>query len=55
MMSRFSNEMKRAVMIDYAHLNKKCNHLKNILLDKHVRIETDLGTNISFDLMDGKI
>lgn len=55
MMPGFSDEMKEASMIDYSELNRKCRNLKQIILDKNIRIKTDLGTDVQFSLYQRKI
>ena len=55
MMPGFSDQMKDAVAVDYSRIKEKCQHLKDILTNKIIRIETDLGTDIEFSLQGRKI
>ena len=55
MMPGFSDRMIDAVTIDYSRIKEKCQRLQDILADKTIRIETDLGTDIEFSLQDRKI
>jgi len=55
MMPGFSDQMKDAVTIKYSRIKEKCQHLKDILANKTIRIETDLGTDIGFSLQGRKI
>lgn len=49
-MPGFNAEMKDAVRIDYPHLDRMCNLLRDVLADRNIRIMTDLGTDIQFSL-----
>jgi len=55
MMPGFSDQMIDAVTVDYSLIKEKCQHLQDILIDKKIRIETDLGTDIEFSLQGRKI
>ena len=55
MMPGFSDQMIDAVTVDYSRIKEKCQHFKDILIDKKVRIESDLGTDIEFSLQGRKI
>ena len=55
MMPGFSEQMKDAVAVDYSRIKEKCQRLKDILANKTIRIETDLGTDIGFSLQGRKI
>lgn len=55
MMPGFSDQMKDAVRIDYPHIKEKCKQLKNILVDRTVKIESSLGTNVEFSLIGREI
>ena len=55
MMPGFSEQMKDAVTVDYSRIKEKCQRLKDILANKTIRIETDLGTDIGFSLQGRKI
>ena len=50
MMPGFNSEMKEAVRIDYALLDRACSRIRDALADKMVHIKTDLGTDIHFSL-----
>lgn len=54
MMPGFTEEMKGAVSIDYSELAKRCDSLEKALLDKTVRITTELGTYVEFGLQGRK-
>ena len=55
MMPGFTDEMKDAVAVDYSNIKEKCQNLRDILSDKTIRIETDLGTDIEFSIKDREI
>lgn len=55
MMPAFSDEMKKAVTIDYESLNRSCTNLSRIINDKIIKIKTELGTDIEFSLQGRKI
>jgi len=55
MMPGFSDQMKDAVSVDYSRIKEKGQHLKEILANKTIRLETDLGTDIGFSLQGRKI
>ncbi|RCV65647.1 Leucyl aminopeptidase (aminopeptidase T) [Methanophagales archaeon] len=55
MMPRFSDQMKDAVSVDYSCIKEKGQHLMEILANKSIRLETDLGTEIGFSLQGRKI
>ncbi|HUS75757.1 MAG TPA: aminopeptidase [Methanothrix sp.] len=50
MMPAFSDEMKKAVVIDYDDLNKACIDLSQIITDETIKVESDLGTDVEFSL-----
>lgn len=55
MMPGFSDQMKDAVLVDYSLIEEKCHALKDILADKEISIQTDLGTDVEFSLQERKI
>jgi leucyl aminopeptidase (aminopeptidase T) len=55
MMPSFTEEMKRAILIDYGELKSKCNYFKNTIMNKNLRIRTAIGTDIRFSLSDRDI
>jgi leucyl aminopeptidase (aminopeptidase T) len=50
MMPAFSDEMKKAVVIDYDDLNRACIDLSQIITDETIKVESDLGTDVEFSL-----
>ncbi len=55
MMPGFSDQMKDAVSVNYSRIKEKGQYLKDILANKTIRLETDLGTDIGFSLQGRKI
>ncbi|KAF5431332.1 Leucyl aminopeptidase (aminopeptidase T), partial [Candidatus Methanophagaceae archaeon] len=55
MMPGFSDQMKDAVSVDYSRIKEKCQYLQDILANKTIRLETDLGTDIGFSLQGREI
>ena len=54
MMPGFTEEMLEAVAIDYQELDRRCRQLEKVLINKTVRITSDLGTDVSFSLKERK-
>ncbi len=50
MMPGFTEEMKPALAIDYAALARRCKRLKDLLAEKTVRVSSELGTDVQFNL-----
>jgi leucyl aminopeptidase (aminopeptidase T) len=55
MMPAFSDDMKKAVMIDYGRLNDTCIKLSQIIMDKTITIKSNLGTDVEFSLLGREI
>ena len=49
-MPGFTEEMKPALAIDYAALARRCKRLKDLLAEKTVRVSSELGTDVQFNL-----
>lgn len=50
MMPGFTEEMIKAVTIDYQLLDSRCRQLEKVLANRNIRVTSDLGTDISFRL-----
>jgi leucyl aminopeptidase (aminopeptidase T) len=55
MMPGFSDDMKNAILIDYSELNNKISYLKNFISNKSIKIKSELGTDVQFNLGQRKI